>query len=390
MKKLTASKLDLAKRCRHPFGPGVDWPEESGDRYATAGSAFHAYGAAVINRDDSADECERIMDQLSESDAAAVQAMCDGVELFIDSLPEPALAETAFAYDVEVDTARQLPGQGNRDYGACTESEVPGTIDVWWVELISRSSEAVAVVADWETGWSHYKGSARHSLQLGFYALCVARACGCTRARVEIWHVDDEGAVKKDVAELDELDMDAIAGEVKQLHEATQADAEPCPGTHCDGKFCPLLGSCPVAQKATSEALVVAGDESPEPYALPLIELQSPEHAASVLTRLKMVEAGCKHISAKLREYTAEHGPIPLDNGKVWGPRDINRDTIDTDKAMVVLAEYGDVDELVPRKATKTALKALPPKTRKLALGALKEAGALTSKTSVRFEVHRG
>lgn len=249
--------------------------------------------------------------------------------------PDAYASEVAFAYDVAADTARELGRGLGRKYEGLSATEVPGTADV-----VGLTRDAV-LVFDYKTGWQPLPPAGLNP-QLRAYALAAARAYGRTRAVVAIIRVH-EGGAWWDRAELDELDLEATAAELRELaaraaeEEARLAASQAVrvtEGAHC--RWCPAYAYCP------AKARLAAALATPEAFeaALPALTL---DNAPAVLERLEAAEA----VLARVREAVegfAKQQPIPLAGGEVFGPVPVPRETLDAVASAAILAEAFDAE----------------------------------------------
>lgn len=385
--KLSGSSLGRAVACPpSALLPHVDVILEAGTR----GTVIHEYLASVpvLGR-------EAALENVPEDYQSAAQAV--RVDVLPVKDPGAWSAELAFAYDPATDTARELGrGLSRRYAGHIRAGEIPGTADV-----VGLTEDAV-VVLDWKTGRLARKERAADSYQLRFYALAAARAFKRSKAIVALVHIDEDGEPWWDMAELDALDLDATAAEIRMLlarldDEASAMALGETPrlveGSHC--KYCPALPHCP----AKAKLAVALGTGMVD---LPTI---TAENAPHVLEALELAESLLKHIRESVKEY-ARLQPIALANGEVFGPVESRTETIDPVKGAAVLAarfgaEVGqDAVEQTP-KLTKTRLgivlrewmKANPGHRIKAleteALGLLRAGGAVSVAVSEQVKRHR-
>lgn len=247
--------------------------------------------------------------------------------------PKAFAAEVAFAYDQRKDTARELGRGLNRDYSGASGMEICGSADVVGV------TDSEVVVLDFKFGGWNVPPAAEN-WQLRFYALCAARAYGKARAVVGIIKLREDGSHWFDRAELDELDLDATAAEIRGLvdrsldeneHIAKGGTPRTVRGAHC--KYCPALPHCPAQTSLVREV----GFASIDPGA-PVI---TPENAPALLEKLEAVDRLRDMMWAALEAY-ATATPVQLPGGEVYGPCEVERETIEPMKGSAILAEkYG-------------------------------------------------
>src|SRR6185369_13310973 len=105
-----------------------------------------------------------------------------------ENAPAVLLSEVPLLYNVATDNTFQLSGEGHRAYGDVGPTEVPGTVDVMWLDAANQTAK----VLDLKTGY-HVEG-ADQSLQLETLGLAASRLYGVDEAMVGHVRVDDEHA----------------------------------------------------------------------------------------------------------------------------------------------------------------------------------------------------
>jgi hypothetical protein len=330
---VTASRIELARKCLGAFTlPQVNAPNE----HSEAGTARHAKDEDAIGRGEIP-------------------------QYLLDAWPGyDWRAEVAFAYDVATGEGREL-GQGlKRGYGDLRPFEFAGTADV-----VGRNGDSVVVVD--KKGFEEVTRAADNG-QVRFLCLAATRAY---RAK------HTEGGIKDELraldrAEFDAFELDAIHQEVRAtvLEVAkVRADARnglPVPfatGRQC--RWCNAFDHCPKQREL--KALVVSAQADLRVEAQ--IPFNDDNDAAEGYEFFRRLDILHKRLKSALYARANER-PIPLGNGKLWGPRvvDGNRE-IDGDIAYTVIREkYGQdtADKAVERHATQkameTALKSAVPK----------------------------
>ena len=328
MSLLSASKLELAKRCIGAFT--LPWRNER-NAWSDAGTERHAEDEAAINA----------------GDTPAVLA---------ERWPDLTWrAEVAFAYDVATGEAREL-GQGiGRDYKQfnLTPFEIVGTADAIGL------SPSQLVVHDKKSFDDVTRAS--DNPQLAFLALAAGKVYLPTRIEVAISHELRD----LDVAEIDPVfDLDVIAHSVKQLMLAVvQArsdarDGKPVAfnaGRQC--RWCNAFDSCP--KQAELLALVKRDDEAlaSGETVMPML---TDENAPDVYALWKSIGILHKRIGQSLYAKAADR-PIPIGGGKMFGRvTKQGNEKLDGDVAYSVVRDrYGQevADAAVQRVATKTKIK---------------------------------
>ena len=323
----TASKRSLLRRCSWPFHPDRVWPAFSSSA-ASVGRQVHAFCEDYANGKEP---------DLSGADADALNVwdVCQAdVRALIDS--GGWRAEVAYALTPGGD-AMQLKRAEHRDYSEAPAGSTCGTVD------LDRANRDLYEVVDWEVSASNfggYKEPVRVNDQLRFAAFVGSAVHGSRRARISIAKLRPSGMTVES-CELDEFDLSAIGEDIAAVNaEAVKRINEPRPGWWCSGKFCPVAGECPAAGDAIAEVAKGAGHLIPEGELT--AKIQSANHAASMLPRLKLVDRAVKQIKQALRTYSDEHGPFPTSNGKVYGKRMRNRPASTRSIAAGKYAWYGE------------------------------------------------
>jgi RecB family exonuclease len=335
--RLTASRLDLAKKCPGSFAlPHVYTKSEAASR----GTAIHEYIAASLLalKTPAQVGVPKIAWELCESlDIEELHAYAQPI------LDDTLYVELALAWKPEDDTGFftfSKEQRGHRDYSAAPAGSLVGTADAVCVEDVQ------VLITDWKTGRWEVPDPAEN-LQLLFLALAAARAFSKPEAVVQIVQIGEDGALTHRFAELDSEDLESVSetlrdilARVEQSRRAEFPDL--FPGSHC--RFCPAFHACP-AQYGAAQSLM---EES--------LEELTPRRAADVWRRLQAVEAATKRVRQVLADYTATR-PVSLPGGKELRLIESRRDYIDAGIAMPILREVmGDAaDEAVT--VSKTSLK---------------------------------
>jgi len=240
-------------------------------------------------------------------------------------------AEVSFAWSHTLDEGFRLPLLSNpRDYSQAGAGRFAGTADIVAIECNGTKR---AYVADWKTGDGSNAGP-----QLRALALMVARAHGLDVVTVEALEVSDMGVRPVCREELDAFALDAIAGELGEaIHEINAA--EPRPGPHCGELYCPARASCPAGKEAAEQLVPVTSLT----YRMST-DVQSGEHAAWMLDRVRLVEAACKQVKDAIKEACPEGGWALDDGSKLSeGSRTVTR--FDKGKAVDLCKSLGATDE---------------------------------------------
>jgi hypothetical protein len=309
-----------------------------------------------------------------------------------------AAPELAYGYTPATGIARLIGANVGRAYNAAP-GEFAGSADYVLV------TSGLVTVVDLKTGMADVPHPARNA-QLRFLALAAARWHGVETARVGILHAPEGRTPWWSWATLDAFELEAIAVELRTLAErigyarndvAKGKTPRLTVGEHCN--HCPARFGCPTR---VAMAQRLAGE--PEKVVLDLKAMLTPESAALALARWQAATKALQEVGAALHAYASE-SPIPLGDGRAWGPVVSEREVIDADKAWPVLvAKYGanTAREAMSLDTSKAGLERMarvvretasgkPPTLKALtgeALEALRAAGAVTTKKQTKFEEH--
>lgn len=334
MKLLSASSLNLASRCLHPWTTSQPWPEREDSDASAHGTAVHraielrlTTGCWEMGSHDSVRAVARHAVELIESVATK----------------EAFQAELPFALDPRSGEARRLPSRGARDYSDARRGELVGTADL---VVVSPGS---ILVRDWKTGRQEHAQPAAEHAQLRFLALAAARVHGATRARVEAVYLSEEGA-RVDGADFDELDLLEIESELRDLAERLVHPSPPVPGRHCHDLYCPIRATCP----ATTSALAQVDPQMS-------LEVRDGEHAVWLIHRAKVARDAIEAIEKAAKAKVRALGGVTLPDGRTYGIREESRETIELGREGaygVLVARLGEdrAAQAVELKATKTSL----------------------------------
>lgn len=320
----TASKLELLERCPAAGALSSVWTMSTDDQIA--GTARHRFiqRAREIGRDEALAEVP---------DDAPWRSQCEA--LVLDGVPVGD-HEIAYAYDVAADTARCLGSWIDRAYEV-SATEVSGTAD-----LICPPTEERPrwLVIDFK-GDEEVTGAASN-IQLGFYALCVAREHHVDDVDVAIVYLGHGGGLRWDRASLGPFDLEGMAARVRATHAAVVTAraraAERAPldysmGLHC--RRCAALTFCP-AQTTLLRAFL---DDPPTPESLAPL---SDEDAGRAWVRFKVFEERIERARAALSA-RAERSGLPLPDGERLMPVEVPQRTVVLQKAEPLLrARFGD------------------------------------------------
>ncbi len=355
MKLPTFSAIERADACP----PSVSLPQAaSSSPFAARGTAIHAYLA---------DPCHDL-DAVPEEHRAA----CAAIQL--DRIPAGVewAHEVTLCYDPETDTGRELGRDLGRDYSGARPTEYVGTLDV-----IGLTPDA-AVVYDFKSGHGSVT-SAAENMQLRVGALAACRAYGRDKAIVGIVYLRDEEPVF-DVAELDSLEIEITAAQLRRLTRKLSSEQPPTEGEWC--RYCPAIAHCP-----PKVSLLRAACGEPESLSFAI----TPENAAKAYAAWKRADDVLGSLKKALVAF-AESTPIDLGGGKVYGPKASTSEKLDPLVVEAVLTKlYGPevARQAVELKATKASVERATGK-KKEPLEAIRAAGGATTTSTVRVCEHAG
>ncbi len=309
----TFSRLDVAARCVYPWTSRQRWPKQPPNAFRGVGSAVSSVAECLAVWGDAPIDAIAEAQGLTPSDTTKLGQMAVHLrELIEDEATRTSwrVAEQALAYDLRAGTARELRQAHPRDYSDRKPHEMSGTPDLVFVR------DGALVVRDYKTGRYTWGKNPAESRQLRALGLCAARAYGFHEVTLELVQVDADG-VRARPEPLDAFELALCADELCGIHDRIAYEGErppPNPGHWCDSAYCPLAATCP----ATTKALATVAKVSDLEYPL-TDEITSPEHAAYLLERLAVAKTAIETIRHAVKEYAREHGPVPLNNDKLYG-----------------------------------------------------------------------
>ena len=375
--RISPSKLDLAERCLWWGRREVSVPYKESEA-AEHGKRIHEALALQI-------ENKTVLPTptgIEEFESMSPKEWIDSV-----GISEGARAEVMLAMNLETGVARELP-KGTRPGASRPYTDMVGTADVVWVD-----GDRGAIV-DWKSGHQHLPDP-RESPQLRLYAASLASIHSL--AEVDVMYVrvsTDDPIILRGT--LDVFELQDYVEHARQLVMSAQ-HAQPKPGLHCVGLWCPAFEICPATQSA---ALAAIGEQNGAPMHsfTPTIAITSNEQAAWLYHRCKAATQFVDAVMRAVKDYS-DHSPIDLGNGMRYGLRQSTEESIRADsvdaiaKALEPWLPRGKVEELVEWSVTKGAVeklvKATAPRGGKVetweaALRSLRGAGCLASKTIMK------
>ena len=318
----TASRTALLAACGWWARPEAEWFDVPGPA-AERGTRFHA----AIDRYTKTGAREEVAEDIRVEYEAAIDWVDDYGRKHLRS-------EVAFAWDPQIDHGEELAVK-DRDYASAqARGLLCGTADVVAVVAGGRT----ALIADWKTGDGSGAGP-----QLRTLGVMASRALRLDSVTVVALEVTAAGVREVCRETLDAFELDAHAGELAELLARVPA-AEPTPGEHCSALYCPAKTACPAQQEAATQ--LVPADALVRHTMTTTIA--SPEHAAWMLDRVKLVEAACRQVKDAIKAACPDEGWTLADGRTLReGSRKVER--FDTKAAQVLLRELGATDEQLAR-----------------------------------------
>lgn len=381
---VTASKLELLERCPAAAAFPAVWQESTDDQLA--GTARHRFleRAPIVGRDAA----------LAEVDERW-RAQCEAID--VTEVPR-GTAEMAYAYDVDSDAGRVLGQWIGRAYEV-GPTEVSGTADL----ICEPAGERARwLVVDWK-GDDEVE-PAGTNIQLGFYALCLARAQGLDEVDVAVGYLGHGGGIRWDYATLQAWDLEAVADRIRKVFNAVAAaraliaggrTPDVSTGLHC--RRCPAMPACP-AMTALVRDLDVGAQAATADVIGALVRLTD-EQAGAAWVRVQLLEDLVARMKASLRA-RAETRPLPLPDGGRLVAVEVPRRVVVLDKALPVLRDrFGaQADAAVEQSISAESIGRLsrqtaPGKGQKKALdelwSALDAAGAVRRSSFIQLRAKR-
>jgi len=340
--KLSASKIDLARRCLWPFRRDAG-PQNASGFAAAAGHDEHGYIEHTLKTGDITPKSETHQRWLSEwyEEHGHIKWQVEQPIAIIPSTGETRMGPQ---------------GWNHRDYSWSTWDHLVGTVDAWTVE------NGRLRIVDWKTGQAAHIHSPTKAGQMLFLGLAFARHLRSQGQRVDevsleyVLVNDSRLWIESGVAT--RSDLLAFHGELTELMEGADGDPQPVRGHWCKSMWCGYLGRCP----ATAGALTTLAPDTTHPIALRPEDIASDEHAAWQYRLLQAAAKSLEEGMAAIKE-RAKVTPIPLEDGMIYGPREKTRETvqIEVDGARDVLFKHlgnGAKQAIITKhSATKTSIK---------------------------------
>ena len=380
----TASKVERALAC--PASEALPHEEQPQSEAAEAGNGRHE--ALIALRDG------------KDVDASHADWVDGLVEANILEDLQGYRAEVALAYDVAFSDARELGERLGRQYPETRPTEVVGSADYLRVRHIDGGKTAVVQVVDLKTG--RHEVRAKDNAQLLTLALAAARAHKAKHVEVAIlwapegqaprwdWEVLTPQRLERHAAEL--ADMMARIEEARAVVESGRAP-EVMDGNHCH--FCPAKASCP-----KRSALAVQATTAPT-FRQSWTAAAASGQTAHVWQMMKVLRGEADEMERVLRSM-ARTAPVDIGDGRSLVLRNVERESIDAGTAWPVLVgllgedaaraavvlemSKASVERGVKAAKAAGALKGAIKAGVEQVMEAVRQSGAVTTKTSERFE----
>lgn len=304
-------------------------------------------------------------------------------------------AEPAYVLDLDTMTASMVGTNIGRKYPRTTAMQVAGSADI--VGLAYRQPVGVAtdaVVIDVKTGRRENVDPADSNTQIATLALAVHLAHGVDTVR-GVLAFPGSGGVATDEHTLDAYDLAAWGADLRGLLERVPT-SQPQP-TKKACQWCPAKAACP----AMTEALATATPRTRLPVVMSAADIAGPDHAREQYLALRALKSGVDAAWGALRQYVDEHGPVDLGDGRAYGSRTTQRESIDLSTRAAVDAlqrELGSTwEQAVTVETSKTAIKDAARDAAKVTgekiaqverrvLDALRSVGAVRQTTSTTYD----
>lgn len=283
--------------------------------------------------------------------------------------------ELAMALDVSnigARVGRILEKKGERDYSDCLAMEIPMTMDLLW------ETEDARWMVDYKT--SAMYGAAELLLKHRWQLTCGALALPPGKAiKVCIVHIDDDMICRRsfrDISE-EELQKDYEAMHLRAL-ELPHATAH-TPGDHC--RYCPKYDACPATTGLLRELVTTGGETAITGMT-----------AVEAYHKVKQLKTLADSLDSRMKDHARLH-PIDLGNGKVYGPVEMTRSTVDPTnpeaRAIIMDAGAGKAFVYEARVTADSLTAAVGRAKQKEIMAKLKEAGALRVSSWTQLKEHK-
>jgi hypothetical protein len=334
----------------------------------------------------------------------ALESVPEQYRVYCESLPldrlpiQPGkfLQEVAFAVNVDTGEAKELGRSIGRNYPRLPGRWCYGTADV-----VSQLGARKGYVADYKTGAEANVPTPEKNPQLLTLAYAASMVYGWDECNSELFFLRDSSVWPKK-ATYSDLDLAAHFSELQKLFDRidkldSNANAPAC----CEGHWCRWCSSfklCPAKTRLAS-AIVTGDDER-------LVLRLDKDTIPVIWERLEAAQAVLDAIRGACQSF-AQVQPVPLPDGRVFGPKESKIEHLDGDASFELLTQKYGMDvaySATKRTCSKTTLKeALRPivkaakdRGEKVSLAglerevvaSLRELGKVDEVVSVRIEPH--
>lgn len=392
MRRYSASKVGLLRRCRYWAAPDAVWDEDESTMAARLGSALSQ--ASADRQAARKVDLDAIGDTFDlDDDARAGIAKRWAHLVAYRGVPLTALAEVAFACDPLAGEAREIGREIGRAYAAAGAKacEIGGAVDLIWM------SGTRVVIRDIKSG--RHGSLAEHREQLETLSYMAAKAWRAEDADIGTFHVTEDG-VTEDAVVLSAFALDMIGAELRADAEALDADIAngtlaPRPGDHCTSHYCPMRASCPATAEAVTSLIPAESLVARHKLVGPIASAEEARYRLALLPVLsKVVEA----FKGQLRDYADAHGGIETDEG-TWRRIDsISKSLVADQVALDILdRELGPVGSMqavemsisassIKRAVTALGHKPVKPMADRI-VDAVKAAGCVKTTSRTTYDV---
>jgi len=342
--RLTASKVDLARRCAYPFRSDAG-PRNRSTFAATEGQSEHDFIEQSLKFRGGS------LGELSGPQSPTHRRWLDEWWSVEANREADWHLEQPIGLNPRTGETRQGPeGWDRRDYSWANWSFLTGTPDAW-----SLGPAGLRVV-DWKTGQAASVKDPRNAGQLLFLGLALSRHLNY-RGPVSLEFVlVNERRLWVEAATVSRAELLAFQAELVGLLDAADGNAQPVEGPWCRSMWCDYHGRCP----ATSGALATVAPVVDPAFkvALSASEIGSPEHAAWQLAVVRAAAKRLEEAEAAMKDY-ARATPIALGDGMFYGEVEKTRETVrvEADGAEDVLRKHLGVHAAEAVEVKRTASK---------------------------------
>jgi len=293
---------------------------------------------------------------------------CETID--IDELPVDLAAEVAFAWNWSRRTGRELGRGIDRAYTGLGPTEVGLTTDVLGVDRKDRR----VFIGDYKSG-RLWVGRPRENAQLMSAAAAACSVFDADEAVVEVIYLDDDGVPRRfaDVVTAWELetfgdDLEAAMQSAIEARMVIGRGGTPnvAAGSHC--RYCSAYRNCPAQTALVRAAVTALQPGAGAPFTSGFL---APDRLAATWRQVQAFRIMLGRVESEVLAL-ASREPIDLGDGKVLGPVETARETIEADTTYTVLeARYGRAaaDRAMTRKTSKAAVRTVataykPPKAK--------------------------